>query len=89
MMLYASANHDEAMFPDARKFDIERRNARRHMGFGAGIHMCVGMHLAILEIESLIAAMIDQVEDIRIGEPIVAMNNSICAFSKLPAEFSS
>ena len=87
MMLYASANHDESMFPDARRFDIERRNARRHLGFGAGIHMCAGMHLALLEIECLIAAMIDQVENVRIGDPSVALNNSICAFASLPAEF--
>ncbi len=84
MMLYASANHDEAMFPDAAHFDIERRNARRHLGFGAGIHMCAGMHLAILEIECLITALIERVSEIRVGKPSVALNNTICAFSDLP-----
>ena len=50
MMLYASANRDEAVFAQAGQFNIERRNARRHLAFGAGIHMCAGMHLALLEI---------------------------------------
>lgn len=89
MMLYASANRDEAMFPEADRFDINRRNARRHLGFGAGIHMCVGMHLATLEIECLITAMINKVSEIQVGKPTVAMNNTICAFSALPVKFKS
>ena len=89
MMLYASGNRDETMFADAARFDIERRNARRHLGFGAGIHMCVGMHLAILEIECLITAMINAVEELTVGDPTIAMNNSICAFGSLPVEFKT
>ncbi|MEP1209429.1 MAG: cytochrome P450 [Rhizobiaceae bacterium] len=89
MMLYASANRDESQFPDAGRFDIERRNARRHLSFGAGIHMCVGMHLAILEIECLILAMIDRVAAFKLGPPTIAMNNSICAFSKLPVQIQT
>lgn len=84
MMLYASANHDQTMFPDATKFDVERRNARRHLAFGAGIHMCVGMHLAILEIECLIHALLNQVSAFEVSEPTVALNNSICAYGELP-----
>jgi cytochrome P450 len=89
MMLYASANRDEAMFAEAGRFNIKRRNARRHLGFGAGIHMCVGMHLATLEIECLITAMINKVSKVEVGEPIVAMNNTICAFSELPVKFNA
>ena len=89
MMLYASANRDETVFPKAAKFDIERRNAPRHLGFGAGVHMCVGMHLAILEIECLIHAMINQIKTFDIGETKTAMNNSICAFSELPVHVNS
>lgn len=84
MMLYASANRDPAMFDDPDHFDVTRRNARRHLGFGAGIHMCVGMHLAILEIECLIQALVEQVAELEVGTPEVAMNNSICAYSRLP-----
>ena len=84
MMLYASANRDEAVFAQAGQFNIERRNARRHLAFGAGIYMCAGMHLALLEIECLILAMTQQMPAVQVGKPTIAMNNSICAFAKLP-----
>jgi cytochrome P450 len=84
MMLYASANRDETVFTQAGQFNIERRNARRHLAFGAGIHMCAGMHLALLEIECLILAMTQQMPAVQVGKPTIAMNNSICAFAKLP-----
>jgi cytochrome P450 len=84
MMLYSSANRDETIFPQADKFDIERRNARRHLAFGAGVHMCAGMHLALLEIECLTLAMTQQMPAVTVGTPTIAMNNSICAFAELP-----
>ena len=83
MVLYASANRDERKFPDPDRFDITRAN-RDHVGFGHGIHMCLGMHLAKLEMESLLAALILQVERIEVGEPTIAMNNTIRAYSTLP-----
>ncbi len=43
-----SANHDEAKFPNPDKFDI-RRDTDGHMGFGSGIHLCVGAPLARIE----------------------------------------
>ena len=83
MMLYASANRDETVFPKAHVFDVHRKNARRHLAFGAGIHMCVGMHLAILEIECMINAMIENFATIKVEKPEIAMNNSICAYSSM------
>ena len=84
MMLFASANRDETVFAQADRFDITRKNARRHLGFGAGIHMCAGMHLAVLEIECLIHAMARRFGRFHTGTPEVALNNSICAYSALP-----
>ena len=46
VMWYISANRDERVFPDAERFDVGRENARRHLGFGHGIHRCVGAKLA-------------------------------------------
>ena len=87
-MLYASANRDETVFPDADRFDVTRKNARRHLAFGAGIHMCVGMHLAILEIECLLLSMIARINGFTVGAPQVAMNNTICAYSNIPVRIS-
>jgi cytochrome P450 family 130 len=48
MFLWGAANLDEREFPDAERFDV-RRNAVRHLGFGHGIHFCLGAPLARLE----------------------------------------
>ena len=48
-LLFASANHDEAYFPDAARFDLSREQAKPHLAFGHGIHHCVGAQLARLE----------------------------------------
>ncbi len=54
VMWYISANRDEAVFPDADRFDVGRANARRHLGFGHGIHRCVGAKLAEDQLATLI-----------------------------------
>jgi cytochrome P450 len=45
----AAANRDPAYFPDPDGFDRHRSNARHHVAFAHGPHVCVGMHLARLE----------------------------------------
>lgn len=47
-LLFSSGNRDERAFPDADRFDIHR-NPNRHLGFGNGIHFCLGAPLARLE----------------------------------------
>ena len=57
VMWYISANRDETVFKDAEQFDVGRDNARRHLGFGHGIHRCVGAKLA----EAQLACVIEEV----------------------------
>jgi cytochrome P450 len=45
----AAANRDPAVFPDPDRFDVRRANARLHLAFAQGPHVCLGMHLARLE----------------------------------------
>lgn len=53
----ASANRDEAVFPDPDRFDPARANARLHATFATGPHVCLGMHLARLEARAALAAL--------------------------------
>ena len=55
VMWYISANRDEKVFADAERFDVGRENARRHLGFGHGIHRCVGAKLAESQLAMVIA----------------------------------
>ena len=49
LVMYASVNHDEDHFPDPASFDLHRPGKVGHMGFGHGIHSCVGAGQARLE----------------------------------------
>lgn len=50
LLVIGSANHDEARFADAERFDITRKDARQHLAFGFGNHTCLGAPVARLEL---------------------------------------
>lgn len=60
VLWYNSANRDEAVFTDPDRFDVRRRNARRHLSFGFGIHRCVGARLAELQLYILFEEMLNR-----------------------------
>jgi cytochrome P450 len=49
VLLWPAANHDHAVFPNPDDIDLDRPNPRQHVGFGWGIHLCVGAPLARVE----------------------------------------
>ena len=57
VLWYNSGNRDEAVFPDADRWDPARANSRRHLSFGYGIHRCLGARLAELQLTTLIEEM--------------------------------
>ena len=57
LILLASANNDPAVFPEPRRFDIGRENARSHLSFSGGAHYCLGASLARLEGEVALGAL--------------------------------
>jgi cytochrome P450/ferredoxin-NADP reductase len=84
LVMFASANRDARKFADPDRFDVTR-DVHDHLGFGTGVHMCMGMHLARLEMVSLLQSLSRRVKRIRLdGEPVVAMNNVIRAYASLP-----
>ena len=85
VMWYISANRDEAMFPDAERFDVGRSNARRHLSFGHGIHRCVGAKLAESQIATVIAEIAER--NIRIvpqGAPERLASPFLHGFTAMP-----
>ena len=84
IVCYASANRDPRKYSDPDAFDISR-DVHDHVGFGQGVHMCIGMHLARREMILLLEALRRRVERFELlGAPEIAMNNTIRAYSKLP-----
>lgn len=64
-VLTASASHDESRWDDPQRWDLDRE-PKAHMAFGTGAHQCLGMHLARLEIEVGINAILDRLQGLRL-----------------------
>jgi cytochrome P450 len=56
-MLFGSANRDPRVFERPDEFDVGRENAAQHIGFGGGIHVCIGAPLARVELEASLEAL--------------------------------
>lgn len=87
---YAAANRDPAKFPDPDKFDIERSNARTHLAFGKGIHMCVGNMLSRKEVTVAFDELLARLTDFEIADETaitVPPNMLLRGITKLPIRF--
>lgn len=61
------ANRDPKIFPDPDRFDLTRENVRnRHLAFSQGPHICVGQHLARLEMARALNIMLDRLPRLRL-----------------------
>src|SRR5262245_48745089 len=67
----AGAGRDPSVFPDPDRYDVRRQNARRHLAFAGGPHVCVGMHLARLETLVAVRTLLDRFPELRLdpGRP--------------------
>lgn len=84
LMFLGAANRDPARWLDADRFDLTR-DPSGHVGFGMGIHQCVGQHVARLEAEALLTALARRVERIELtGEPRRHLNNTLRSWAALP-----
>ena len=80
----AAANRDPAKWENPAKFDITRR-ASGHLGFGTGIHGCVGQAVARMEAECLLSALARRVKKIELtAEPVRRLNNTLRGMASLP-----
>ena len=66
LAIIGSANRDEAKFPHANRFDMDRP-ANQHIAFGQGIHYCLGAPLARLEARVALSIMLQRLQDVRLA----------------------
>ena len=88
MLVYLSANRDDAVFADPYRFDVRRKNANEHIAFGTGVHFCLGAHLARLELKAFIRELLSRLESIEPNGPaehVVA--NFVGGLKRLPVRY--
>ena len=87
-LMFAAANRDPRQWPQAGNFDVSRDN-RGHLGWGLGIHACVGRVLAGLEAEALLRALARHISSFEAaGEPQPWMTTIGHGPEKLPIRFT-
>ncbi|GFM16025.1 MULTISPECIES: cytochrome P450 [Mycobacteriaceae] len=83
-----SANRDGAVFADPGLFDI-RRKPNPHMGFGHGVHYCLGANLARLELRVLFEEILGRYSEVRLAAPVEwARSNRHTGIRHLVVEFT-
>ena len=70
MLMFESANFDEAVFGDPENFRIDR-NPNNHMAFGFGSHFCLGNQLARLELSMMTKRVLERLPDLRLADGAV------------------
>jgi cytochrome P450 len=84
LMFLGAANRDPRRWADPDRYDITRKTSG-HVGFGSGIHMCVGQLVARLEGEAMLAALARKVATIEITGPVKRRyNNTLRGLESLP-----
>ena len=84
VMFYPAANRDPAMFANPDELDMDR-HPNRHLAFGCGPHVCLGMHLARLELRVMLEEFLARVDSVEpAGDPVRVFTNSTGGFKHFP-----
>jgi hypothetical protein len=87
MLCYASGNRDEEVFPNSETFDIDR-TPNRQLAFGYGAHLCLGQHLARLEMRILFEELLPKLKSVRLdGEARYIESWFVNGLKALPIAF--
>jgi cytochrome P450 len=89
VMFYGSANRDSSVFPDPDAFDVGR-DPNPHLAFGGGgAHLCLGLHVARIEIASLLREILTRLSDLApAGEPDRLASSFIAGYHRMPVSFT-
>jgi 4-methoxybenzoate monooxygenase (O-demethylating) len=84
MMFLGAANRDPRRWHDPDTFDLNR-DPSGHVGFGMGLHQCVGQHIARLEAHALLSALARRVKTIELtAQPTLHRNNTLRSWGSIP-----
>ena len=87
ILWYPSANRDEAVYTDPNAFRIDRKEGKQ-IAFGFGAHVCLGQHLARMEMSSLFRKLLERVEHIELaGEPQYTQALFVGGLKSLPIRY--
>ncbi len=75
-LFYPSANRDERVFEEPDKFRVDRR-PNRHIAFGVGEHVCLGAHVARLELQVIFRHLIERLEHVELAGPIERLRSHV------------
>lgn len=87
MLSYPSGNRDEAVFENPFDFDVTRAN-NKHVAFGYGAHVCLGQHLARMEMRILWEELFPRLQSVELdGEPKRMQASFVCGPKSVPIRF--
>jgi cytochrome P450 len=88
MLCYPSANRDEEIFPDPFAFGIDR-TPNRHLAFGHGPHLCLGLHLARMEMKALYRELLSRLDRLQPdGDPAWIKASLVTGLKRLPIRYT-
>ncbi|KCZ84453.1 cytochrome P450 [Hyphomonas adhaerens MHS-3] len=86
-LFYWSGNRDEEIFDDPFEFRVDR-DVKKQVAFGYGVHVCLGMHLARMEIKALLNELLPRLDSIELaGEPQSTRANFVSGLKSLPVKY--
>jgi cytochrome P450 len=89
LVLFGAANRDPRMFEAPDEFRVDR-NPIGHLGFGHGVHLCLGAPLARMEGQSVLRHLVQTTDRIEItGEPVWTTNSALRGLAELPVRLTS
>lgn len=88
MLSYLSANRDESVFADPFEFRVDR-TPNKQLAFGFGAHVCLGQHLARLEMRILFEELLPRVRAVELaGDPVCSQSVFVSGPKRLPIRFT-
>ena len=87
LMWFVSGNRDEEEIENPNAFIIDRKNARRHLSFGFGIHRCMGNRLAEMQLRVVWEEIMKRFRKIEVvGEPVRTLSSFVKGYTELPVQ---